>query len=593
MDRDYTTSAEEELINSVEELYDSSNNFSFSTDYTALIPDPPNGLTSYEAYLASCSSLINDYITQRISSIFDEVRSFDAGVVSVSKSWIGKTYSFFVSNDALSGLDSFKNELEKVYSLIDLSALGDSTSAIASAIMNAPENIDGSIFGDSLVYADNVYDLGYEDEAGRSYAYYEEALDRVLNVENGVVTYDMDEVEAILSKDADDITEAEYYAVAQAFTYMNEDDMETTIALLMDDREDVEVGFWDKTLHGSKDYSVWQLDEEKYQNFCDAMNSVSSDNVAFINYCDALCEATGDLTYDDLADAAEKRRMTIVQRNALVQNLDNISEFRGELGTDEPDLEITYDDEGTLSLKYKNKNSIFSGGVQMVYTLYDRTISVSNCTTGAAYQSENQHNICVELNNSFCSGFTSEGYEGDYPYWLKVALGIGNDGLNEYFVSGASDLAENVIGQYSKAIPYVGIIISGIMNGITDYENGIQSAAYMEGVDISLSQGTVYSNFDCDVCVVKYSIDEDDVVTQTSDTYVTMVYAEAGRNTYVRIALYNYYTNGEVTVDDVINNPGELAADINSHSDENKFEIRNVYEANYADIDILLNNNDE
>lgn len=600
MDRDYTTDAEQELLDDISSLNGINSQFPFSTNYQNLgVTDPANGSPFFNNYQNNNSLLYGSLYNSSIPNAFARVRNYDATAAGVNS---GNGF-FGISNQmdgiggSSAGLASFKSALENAVSAIDLSAVGSGTSDVINSLKNSNDIANGTIFGDSYEYASNVFELGFEEEAGRSYAYYEEALDRVFDVdENGVVTYDMDEVEAILSKDADDITEAEYYAVSMAFTYMDEDDMETTICLLMDDGEDVNLPWydnWNLLNGGPDDYSVWHLDEDKYAGFCNGMNAVSNDNLMMINIYDAQCEITGDMTYRNLADNEENRRMTIVQRNALVQSLGNVSSFRAEYGEDSPTISISYAEDGSLSFDYKDHEKVdvdrtIDGGVMSVtvnYSVGSRNITVGACSTGAGHDYTNTENVSIQLHSNFADGFTSEGYEaGIGAFCLRYLIPLATDESHAY----VSNSVGNSFEAIKDYVPYADVLLTTGYNMVNDYQNGVENATFLEGVDISLDQGNVYDTFDCCVCDVSYDLSG----TEGYSVETSAVYVEGGRNTNVRLYLYNEATDSNVNVDYLVNNPGELATDItNNVSEDNGISIRDIGSASYSNLDEIMGGN--
>jgi hypothetical protein len=308
-----------------------------------------------------------------------------------------------------------------------------------------------------------------------------------------------------------------------------------------------------------------------------------------INFYDAQCEITGDMNYRNLANEEEQRRMTIVQRNALVQSLGNVSSFRAEYGEDLPTISITCAEDGSLSFDYKDQviidaNWAASGAVTPVrvnYSVGSRNITVGACSTGAGYDYTNTENVCIQLHSNFADGFTSEGYEdGIGAFCLRYLIPLATDETHAYVSNSVGNSFESV----KDVVPYADVLLTTAYNMVNDYQNGVEDAAFLEGVDISLDQGNVYDTFDCCVCDVSYS---------TGSTVETSaVYVEGGRNTNVRLYLYNEATGSNVNVDYLVNNPGELATDItNNVSENNGISIRDIGSASYSNLGEIMGGN--
>lgn len=593
MDRDYTTDAEQELLDNISSLNGINSQFPFSTNYQNLgVTDPANGSPFFNNYQNNNSLLYGSLYNSSIPNAFARVRNYDATAAGVSSgNNFANAASFFgISNQmdgiggSSAGLASFKSALENAVSAIDLSAVGSGTSDVINLLKNSNDIANGTIFGDSYEYANDVFELGFEEEAGRSYAYYEEALDRVFDVdENGVVTYDMDEVEDILSKDADEITEAEYYAVALAFTYMGEHDMETTICLLMDEGEDHDYTWIQENIGMQEDYTEWQLDDDKYESFCNGLNNVSNQNLLTINVLDYAYEDTGDTTYRDLADAEYERRLDIVQRCALVESLSNVKSFRADMGDDDPDIDIDILDDGSLRFEFHEwgivEGTQYTDNI-VTSNLHESSIVIGSCHSGVGTDITTTNAVNIANHNHFAAGFNSDGFEDSDAcamFWISHVLGFGGETAHAYVSNGIGESVKSLNNIAGEAVPYVDVLITSVVNGVVDYNTGVNNALFLENQEVLLESGNVYNVFDCNTCMVTY-----DMCDHHGESGL---YAQAGRDTVVRVVEYNYYTGNSYTIEDIINNPSDMHDEFTDLIDNGREDVLDtVSDGGYADI---------
>ena len=125
----------------------------------------------------------------------------------------------------------------------------------------------GSIFGDCISYTDGVAAAGFREEAENSRAYLERELQNLMYVdENGNEIYNMELALEILSRDAKDISQAEYGAVAAAYLYMNDNELEKLFAVMM-------------TATQGDEYTEWVIDDEKWNKFRTGLEKLSTYNL--------------------------------------------------------------------------------------------------------------------------------------------------------------------------------------------------------------------------------------------------------------------------------------------------------------------------
>lgn len=586
MDRDYTKDAEQEILVDISNISGLNSQFQFSTSYQGLgVQEPINGSSYFSLYQSDNSTFYGNMHGSHIPNAFERVRNYDATAAGMGNGTTLLYYSFSTTSaiDMVSGhsgsLSAFKSNLEKARDALKVSEAGYGVTNIINALSENDDIANGSIFGDSYEYAKDIEEKGFKEEAGRSNAYYKDALDRVFDVENGVVTYDMDEVKAILSKDADDITEAEYYAVSLAFTYMGEDDMESTICLLMGEGVDHDCTWTQENFGHQKDYTEWHLDEDKYEGFCNGLNNVSNQNLLTINILDYTGADTGDDTYRDLANAENDRRYVIVQRCALINSLSNVESFRAKMGDAEPDINIEFIDNRAIKFQFYEWGLVSGSNYGQASTLRESSIVIGGCNGGVCTDLETTETVKVATRNHFADGFNSEGFENSdacAKFWISHIWGFGGDVAHTYVSNGISESVKSVNNIAGEAVPYVDVLFTNVMNGIADYDKGVNDAIFLDDQEVKLDSGNAYNVFGIDTCYVTYDIKDHHGEGG--------LYAQAGRDTVARVASYDCQAGKSYSIDYIINNPSEMIEEFNELIHDGRGELlENVSKTSYYD----------
>lgn len=541
MDRDYTTEVEtkfNECMNAFEKL---NNNIYFSTSPTLFdVPSIYTYSQTHNSILTGNSLVYSTYMTQG-QDVFKKVRDFD------SKEAADET----VQDE----LEDFRIALQAVRNLMKIPPLGSTVQEINYNLGRYGRDVvlARSIFGDDLLYAQSVGELGFAKQAENSRAYYEHELSEVISVdENGNVTYDMLAIERILTRDASEIIGAEYTVIATAYLYMNEDDMETLFCNMMTLSDKVDYSWYEEKISGpavrtiNKDYYEWTIDDEKWNGFTQGLNTVSLYNLAVIN------EYNSD--YPDVADAAADWRYNIVQREAIANAVFNVHEFRAPYGKERPYIEITKTEVADGKAEYdigfqQHYMTVDSVGWKASESsLHKSNIHISECRPGIASQFITTDHVCLTLHEYFAPYFISGSLvnpeteyalfaspEVDYEFFAENILGFVKDcGV---------ELAEK---QIYGDIPFVGNLVSDFFGAFKEYDQAVKDAVMIEIATSTLQRENVYSFFDCDVVMVTY------------DTYNISgecLYADAGEHTVRQVKDYNNEFGTDISIAQIINDP--------------------------------------
>lgn len=531
MDRDYTTQAEVEYTGCIHQLESINHQLEFSTmsdasdissvfDYSQIHADiVANNAASYFALMDSGLN------------VFEKVRRYDSGAAA--------------QQTIQDELEDFRIRLQAVRSLMKIPPLGHTVQEINYNLGRYGRDtaLAGSIFGDSLCYAETVEAIGFVEQAENSRAYYERALAAVIFIdENGNVTYDMAVIERILAKDAGDITNAEYAVIATAYLYMNEADMETLFCNMMTLSEQKDYGWMEENVWGPwfgdirEDYYEWSIDDEKWNGFTQGLHTVSLYNLA------AICACQSD--YPEAADAAADWRYNIVQREAIANAMCNVHEFRAPYGADRPYLEIarTEDEHGNAqyNIGFREYYEITASYGERLSsnTLHASEVHIGTCNPGISSQFITTDHVCIALHGYFAPYFTSEGFaspEAEQAFISEHILGF-------VMHCGQEAVESNAYGD----VLFVGSLVNDVIAVVGDYAQGIQDAAMIEMAADELKEENVYSYFDCDVVIVSYD---------TYDISGESLYADAGQYTVQIIKEYNNRFKENITVNQIIQDP--------------------------------------
>lgn len=535
MDRDFTQAAEEAILNemALDDTY-LTDIFSYESVSSVINADT----TYYFNVIVNSRTDLYDFLNttnKSISQRFYEVRELDA--------YYANTY---VSFD-MSRLDEFKTRMDAILDCIKAPTTGNSLiNAKYHLSGNSDTNLYNSIFGDGWNYASLVSNCGFENIAANSASAYDHYFNELVTInEDGSLSYDMEAILSALSKPASEIVGAEYDAMALAYLYMSEEEMEKFIQGCTNKVEDVKYGFNLGISVGflNEDYSKWELDADKYGNIVIRLEGISSQNLESIIACDGMYRETGESKYLDAANYFEEVRKENLQKIILFDSLSAIEYFHGDYQGNCPTINISYVpyEEGSeihsivLTFnEFRNVGSVYSS---VFSNRGSSTIIVSPVLDGAEWDYLELENVSIGLKNRFTYSITDE--------LASFASSEITDYAVEHFAEQfAKDITKNTI-------PFVGdLVFEGIDITISYLENQ-EDADYISAVMDDLQDSNVYHTFGCYVETVSYS---------TGDCKQENIIALEGRNTQRRVDAFNEICKDyNIDVNDVLNKPNNIA----------------------------------
>lgn len=303
MDRDYTTEKESQCSELIEMLKTENNTLTFQHPFNeAYIPTFNVHNENYQSIYAQNYNYYESSFYQMMN-VFEQVRKFD------QTSAAGETIQ--------EELNTLKETMQQVRELLKLPNIGTSASEVNYNLGRYGSDVAlaGSIFGDCISYTDGVAAAGFREEAENSRAYLERELQNLMYVdENGNEIYNMELALEILSRDAKDISQAEYGAVAAAYLYMNDNELEKLFAVMM-------------TATQGDEYTEWVIDDEKWNKFRTGLEKLSTYNLRKVQLDEKENVDTGKKKDSNKNEDSLDNRKNIIQRKAVLDALYNIHQF--------------------------------------------------------------------------------------------------------------------------------------------------------------------------------------------------------------------------------------------------------------------------
>ncbi|WP_075718288.1 hypothetical protein [Roseburia sp. 499] len=359
---------------------------------------------------------------------------------------------------------------------------------------------------------------------------------------DGTITARWAEVRRILNKDAEEITEEEYNALAVLYLNMGEEDLAQFLKLCMDKVEDVkDTSKWIGNGSGvytdnKEDYSVWEIDEEKVQKILNRIVLASDETLLTLQMIDS--EAHGEIY-----KALMNQRDIMLQRISLLKIVSEIGEFRGWYQEEEPVVSVDIDEVGVITLEFCERRDICDTACTQMSNMGESSVKIS----------ETRNGIMINW-KAIEEGRTSvDGY-----------LGISSCGevsdISEYALE---QLGNQILGNVIGGVPYVGGALTFVMSA-TDatigYQGRLNDAKFIAGEYEQLKKTNIYTIFDCSANLIEYDV---------ASAEERKMYVQPGRNTQAIIERVNDELKTKFVMEDVIINPIEVCKIINQLIEEN------------------------
>lgn len=527
MDRDYTTEKESQCSELIEMLETENNTLTFQHPFNeAYIPTFNVHNENYQSIYAQNYNYYESSFYQMMN-VFEQVRKFD------QTSAAGETIQ--------EELNTLKETMQQVRELLKLPNIGTSASEVNYNLGRYGSDVAlaGSIFGDCISYTDGVAAVGFGEQAENSRAYLERELQNLMYVdENGKEIYNMELILEILSRDAKDISQAQYGAIAAAYLQMDADDMEKIINVMM---------------YCDEESLKWQLDEGKYESMTAGVSKVLGINLQAIEAHDqkSVDQKSVDqkISHEEKASRIENQRKKFVQRAAVLEAIKVIDgSTTVKMGEDGIKLEVD-ENKGYLLSFYEigRVENLLQGGMRDILHKSTISIGVGRSAVDEAYASN--QDIAILLHNQFANGYTSDGFvdattENNFLI-QHVGQFMRDELFNIYF---AQESLQNV----SLAASSMYSAIQHYNAAIEEKRQGKQNAKFIQDIAADINCMYVYQIFGCDAVSIQYNTVEFD--------NVYCHYAESGRYTNTRVDYFrnNYPGANQYTTESIINRTDQV-----------------------------------
>lgn len=189
--------------------------------------------------------------------------------------------------------------------------------------------------------------------------------------DDGKLIINWDEVEEILSKEAGEITENEYTALALIYINADVSEMGQMLQYMMGERRDVAIA----TLC-DKDYSEWKIDQAKLDGVITSVAGAAEQSL----YIDRVM---GNILINSNVDMMSERDI-ILQRLAFLSVVKEIGTFRNTYQEANPDIRVMVNDKSEIVLCFKEMKYVGTSGS----TLGISNLEESSVTVGRTLGSE-------------------------------------------------------------------------------------------------------------------------------------------------------------------------------------------------------------
>lgn len=346
----------------------------------------------------------------------------------------------------------------------------------------------------------------------------ENQVNRVMYVsEDGETVVNWQEVEKILKKDANEITEAEYYALTQAYVHMENEDLAQFVKLLMNKEGDI---YW-SPVYGAYGNGIfistteWKVDEVKTNKLLRCMKEEIKNTLEGVK--------------DGTIDAPTQVR--VLQRNTILEVVKDVETFRGEYEGEAPDLSfVSGDDNLVTMLFYEERTS----GKAEYYTSYGQSSVVFHDTSvGLDLELEG-----IEVANA--------SYRGFFCGENVIAESMADYAADEVASYVIDNLPEAISKGAGKALGVVGLGVD-IVQGM---EEQAETVAFLDEWDKITKKMEIFEQYQCMVNIVEYDI---------ADGKQTVLYGYEGKRTEAVVnqtnVVFEEYGGHTFTVKEIVENP--------------------------------------
>lgn len=373
-------------------------------------------------------------------------------------------------------------------------------------------------------------------------------IERILTVNaDGTITANWDEVEKVLSKPAEEITQEEYEALALLYLNIDETELSHFLGLCMDRTSDVDIPWYKEMIQmgsGSftgEDFSEWTVNTEKLDKLIEQV-SIASDGIL------AMQRVIDSEKYEKAYDMLRDQRNIIIQRMTLLEVTGEVGTFRGEYQAEHPTIRIKKNEDESLTMSFCQFRNIGSEVSPTMSNLGESTINISRTKNG-----ENiDRDALKDTELSFAGYFAGVSLVDEtWSFMIDETSGelisMGSEQLGTYLVEKTGKEAlENVIGY----VPIAGDIAGFAIDMAESRAEADAAQKFITGQFDTLESAMIYRAFDCSVNFVQYD---------TVDNEQLALYTQSGRKTADIINSVNDALGTEITEADVVTKPNEIS----------------------------------
>lgn len=373
-------------------------------------------------------------------------------------------------------------------------------------------------------------------------------IERILTVNaDGTITANWSEVEKVLHKPAEEITQEEYEALALLYLNIEETELSRFLGLCMDRTTDVEIPWYKEMVQmgtgfsGAEDYSEWTVNTEKLNKLLEQVSIASDGTLAMLRVMDS---EKNEKMYDMLRD----QRNTIIQRMTLLEVTEEVGIFRGVYQAEYPTITIKQNEDESLTMSFCQFRNIGSEVSPMMSNLGESTINISRTTNGENIDRDVLKDIELSFMGYFGNTFiANEVYAFAVDEVTGEMISQGAEGLGSYLAEKTGrEALESVIGY----VPIAGDIAGFAIDIAESRAEAEETREFIAGQFESLESAMIYRTFDCSVNFVQHD---------TADNEQLILYTQSGRKTADIVSNVNDALGTEITEVDVVRNPNEIS----------------------------------
>lgn len=223
--------------------------------------------------------------------------------------------------------------------------------------------------------------------------------------EQGERTVNIEEVERILSKDSEKITNEEYDVLALAYLLAEKDDLDAFFLPMLKERTDHNESWYASSMY-YKVYSEWEIDHEKVEQIGGRVAGYEKGLLRLIWEYGAEGEED---TIEDTIIECKGQRKDILQRMTLLDVVNQMGAFDGEYEAENPVLAIEETENRELLLKL-SEGEVVSGMKPTGSTLRKSTVTISP-TRGGTFVDDWQIDYSEYVLNGYLGSNTAKKYK--------------------------------------------------------------------------------------------------------------------------------------------------------------------------------------